>query len=251
MIRPERRAVPRGNVSGGSKRRLPIRLRIGAQIAILPHFVSSNWRKVSGKCPRRSGRRPGQQSVPVFLLARLAVSLFVPRRRKGGNALRSAPPLSLMTDWLLENGPKQLEALFRAIVYQPCAPILIADNDGNSRDASPGASKLLGLAAGKNYRAPTGRFYAARIQAPVSQLWRNFLEEGAEAGVRPLVAAEGVVHDIAHAFRHVLVLPDKMAAESEIPSWVQDYALYLLDPKDVSPPGIQAPRVSTITQPIR
>ena len=31
--------------------------------------------------------------------------------------------------WLTENGPKELEGLFRAIVYHPAAPILIADND--------------------------------------------------------------------------------------------------------------------------
>ena len=47
--------------------------------------------------------------------------------------------------WLLENGPKELELLFRAIVYHPSAPILIADNERNYRDASAGAGKLLGL----------------------------------------------------------------------------------------------------------
>jgi PAS domain-containing protein len=49
------------------------------------------------------------------------------------------------TCWLIENGPKELELLFRAIVYHPAAPILIADNDRNYREASVGAGKLLGL----------------------------------------------------------------------------------------------------------
>ena len=49
------------------------------------------------------------------------------------------------TRWLLENGPRQLELLFRTVVYQPSAPILITDDDGNSRDASVGLGKLLGL----------------------------------------------------------------------------------------------------------
>ena len=31
--------------------------------------------------------------------------------------------------WLVENGPRELEALLRAIVYHPSAPVLIADND--------------------------------------------------------------------------------------------------------------------------
>ena len=47
--------------------------------------------------------------------------------------------------WLRDNGPKELELLFRAIVYHPAVPILIADNDRNYRDASAGAGKLLGL----------------------------------------------------------------------------------------------------------
>jgi hypothetical protein len=30
-------------------------------------------------------------------------------------------------DWLLDHGPRELELLFRAIVFHPSAPILIAD----------------------------------------------------------------------------------------------------------------------------
>ena len=47
--------------------------------------------------------------------------------------------------WLVENGPRELELLFRAIVFHPSAPILIADNDRHYPDASVGAEKLLGL----------------------------------------------------------------------------------------------------------
>ncbi len=46
---------------------------------------------------------------------------------------------------LLESGSKQLELLFRAVVYQPAEPILVADNDRNYRDVSCGAGKLFGL----------------------------------------------------------------------------------------------------------
>jgi formate hydrogenlyase transcriptional activator len=49
------------------------------------------------------------------------------------------------TRWLAENGPKELELLFRAIVFHPSAPILLADDDRRYREASVGASKLLGL----------------------------------------------------------------------------------------------------------
>ena len=57
----------------------------------------------------------------------------------------SAGSQSPATRWLVENGPRELELLFRAIVYHPSAPILIADNDRNYRDASAGAGKLLGF----------------------------------------------------------------------------------------------------------
>ena len=47
-----------------------------------------------------------------------------------------------VTSWLTENGPKELELLFRAIVFHPSAPILLADNERRYREASVGASKL-------------------------------------------------------------------------------------------------------------
>jgi hypothetical protein len=36
--------------------------------------------------------------------------------------------------WLLENGPRELESLFRAIVCNSSGPILIADNERNCLD---------------------------------------------------------------------------------------------------------------------
>jgi PAS domain S-box-containing protein len=49
------------------------------------------------------------------------------------------------TGWLAKNGPKELELLFRAIVFQPSAPILLADDERRYLEASVGAAKLLGL----------------------------------------------------------------------------------------------------------
>jgi len=58
--------------------------------------------------------------------------------------LNSTASLPQSARWLAENGPKELERLFRAIVFHPCAPILLADDDGHYQEATSGATKLLG-----------------------------------------------------------------------------------------------------------
>jgi formate hydrogenlyase transcriptional activator len=147
--------------------------------------------------------------------------------------------------WLAEHGPKELELLFRAIVYHPSAPILIADNDGNYRDASVGAGKLLGLPREKIIGRQIDDFAPPSFKPQVSQLWRAFLEHGEQQGTLRLVGPDGTPLEVEYVakgnvlpVRHVLALRDKTApAESpdgspdRIPSWVQDYALYLLDPE--------------------
>ena len=145
--------------------------------------------------------------------------------------------------WLVENGPKELELLFRAIVYHPAAPILIADNDRNYRDASAGAGKLLGLPRNKIIGCRLDDFAAPSFRPQISQLWRAFLEQGEQAGTLQLVTPDGNLREVEYTakgnvlpVRHVVVLRDKTApAETEpaekgrTPSWVQDYALFLLD----------------------
>ena len=76
------------------------------------------------------------------------------RERGEGEGLRSG--VSQQSSWLLKNGPRELELLFRAIAYHPSAPILILDNERNYCDASTGAGKLLGSSRDKNNRPENG-----------------------------------------------------------------------------------------------
>jgi formate hydrogenlyase transcriptional activator len=141
--------------------------------------------------------------------------------------------------WLVENGPKELELLFRAIIYHPATPILIADNDRNYREASAGAGKLLGLPRAKIIGRQMDDFAPPAFRPKVSQLWQSFLERGEQVGTLRLVGSDGAQREVEYTakgnvlpVRHVLVLRDKsepVEAESAPPSWVQDYALYLLD----------------------
>jgi len=153
--------------------------------------------------------------------------------------------------WLRENGPRELESLFRAVVCYPAAPVLIADNDREHRDASAGAGKLLGFTRDKIIGRKLDDFADPGFKPGISQLWRAFLEQGEQKGTLRLVDADRNPRDVEYTakanvlpVRHVIVLRDKAlrdkvgpaaieglvdAGEDQIPSWVQDYALFLAD----------------------
>jgi formate hydrogenlyase transcriptional activator len=155
-----------------------------------------------------------------------------------------------VTRWLAENGPKELDLLFRAIVYHPSAPILLADNDRRYLEASVGASKLLGLPREKIIGRSLDDFAEPSFKPVISERWRSFLEEGEQEGTLRLVGPDGSSRDVEYSakgnvlpVRHLLVLRDKTtkraiggpvemdkdSSKSSLPAWVQDYALFLLD----------------------
>lgn len=148
--------------------------------------------------------------------------------------------------WLVENGPRELELLFRAIVYHPSSPILIADNDGRYRDASTGAGKLLGLSRQEIIGRSLGDFVEPSFKPVVSHLWQELLKKGEQEGTLQLIGPDGGPREVEITakkdvlpVRHLLVLRDKTPLKEseglsglalrEIPAWVQDYALFLLN----------------------
>jgi formate hydrogenlyase transcriptional activator len=144
----------------------------------------------------------------------------------------ASPPAA--SRWLLENGPKELELLFQAIVFHPSAPILLADDDRQYREASVGASKLLGLPREKIIGRSLDDFAEPSFKPVISERWRTFLEEGEQDGTLELVGPDGSPRDVEYSakgnvlpVRHLLVLKDP--SKSSVPAWVQDYALFLLD----------------------
>jgi formate hydrogenlyase transcriptional activator len=175
---------------------------------------------------------------------------FLDRRGKEKGVMTSTASQPQANGWLKEHGPKELESLFRAIVFHPSAPILIADNNRQYQEASIGASKLLGLPREKIIGRSLDDFAPPEIQPLISERWQAFLDEGEQQGTLQLLDPEGKPRDVEYTakgnvlpVRHLLVLRDKAAgaqgggpatvdkdlSRSIIPSWVQDYALFLLD----------------------
>src|SRR6266853_953684 len=119
--------------------------------------------------------------------------------------------------WLMEHGPRELEMLLRAIVFQPSEPILLADNDRLYREASVGATRLLGFPREKVIGRSLDDFAEPGFRPAISERWDAFLKEGEQEGTLTLASAEGPreVEYLAKGnvlpVRHVLVLRDKTA----------------------------------------
>jgi formate hydrogenlyase transcriptional activator len=127
--------------------------------------------------------------------------------------------------------------MFRAIVFYPSAPILLTDDNRQPLEVSVGVSKLLGLPREKIIGRRLDDFTIPEFKPVISERWSAFLEQGQQRGTIPLVDAHGTPREVEYIAkenvlpaRHVLVLSDR-APKSSVPNWVQDYALFLLDPE--------------------
>ncbi len=156
-------------------------------------------------------------------------------------ASRPEPP-SLLSPWLAENGPRELQSLFRAVVFHPSSPILIADDDRNYQEASVGASEFLGLRREKIIGQRLDDFLAPSNSPVLLERWQQFLKDGDQIGTLQFLRPDGSCQEVEYRargnvlpVRHLLVLKNKPAssdgkvASEETANWAQDYALCLLD----------------------
>jgi PAS domain S-box-containing protein len=148
--------------------------------------------------------------------------------------------LQEQTDWLVENGLRELESLFRAVLYHPSEPILIADSDRHCLDANSGAGRLLGLSRDQIIGRRIDDFAEASFRPRIEQLWRAFMEQQEQEGTFQLVGPDGNVREVDYTAKgnilpvhHLFVLRDKARKKIDddpASSWVKDYAFFLLDP---------------------
>lgn len=137
-----------------------------------------------------------------------------------------------VSPWLAENGPAAIELLFRAIVFHPSSPILIADDDRNYRDASIGASRFLGVGREKLIGRRVDDFAGSAENPTLAEQWVEFLQEGQKAGTLQLVTADGTTRNVEYKaksnvlpIRHLLLMREEGAEQA----WTEDFALFLLD----------------------
>jgi len=152
-----------------------------------------------------------------------------------------SPGVQKQPGWLAANGLKELELLFRAVLYHPSQAILIADNDRNYLDANAGAGRLLGLSRDQIIGRKCEDFAEAAFRTRVEQLWREFLAQGEQEGSFPLLGQDENVRDVAYTAKgnilpgqHLVVLQEKASKtpeEDAVSSCVKDYAFFLLDPE--------------------
>jgi len=145
--------------------------------------------------------------------------------------MSTAVGLKLDNKWLEIYGPKELEQLIRAVIFHPSVPVLVTDEAGQFREASAGVARILGVPREKLLGQRITGAIAPVIQPELSHLWKKFLSNGDQEGTFSLAQQTGDHRDLDFSAR-ANVLPSRHVlafGEGGIPSWVQDYALCILD----------------------
>ena len=136
-----------------------------------------------------------------------------------------------------EHGPRELQLLLRAIVFHPSAPLLVTDDRGTTVDASVGAARLLGIPRDRLVGVNLDELIPPPFRPEISELYRSLQDQGERQGSMRVLGADAIPREVAYSAKagvlplhHIVALGDVAKGFDPIPSWVKDYALFLLEP---------------------
>src|ERR1700680_599142 len=110
--------------------------------------------------------------------------------------MTSAASAQQAASWIVRDGLRELELLFKAVLSHPSEPFLMADDDRHCLDASSAAGKLLGLSKDKIIGRRIDDLLNPSFQSHMAQRWRTFLEQGEQDGAFPLDGSNGNVREV-------------------------------------------------------
>jgi PAS domain S-box-containing protein len=171
-------------------------------------------------------------------------ALQVCRAQKEVPMSYSAPEQAPRT-WLQQNGPVQLELLFRSVAFRPTTRLLLVDDERTCQKASAGSGRIVGVAPAAIPLLKIDDLVADEFLPQLEERWRAFLTDGEQEGVLPFERTDGTRRQIGYTARkhvlpglHLITLcewkedsdsPD--FARASIGCHVVDSALLLLEPE--------------------
>ena len=125
------------------------------------------------------------------------------------------------------------------MILRHATPLVVADNNRRSCNASSAVETLLGVSSVKVVDRPLDDFVESSFKPRLKALWQTVLEKGEKAGTLPLIGEDGSARMVEFEAkgnvlpaRHVVILCDQgfSAGKAGRPSTaVRDFALFLLD----------------------
>jgi formate hydrogenlyase transcriptional activator len=125
------------------------------------------------------------------------------------------------------------------VILRHATPLVVADNNRRSCNASSAVETLLGVSSVKVVDRPLDDFVESSFKPRLKALWQTVLEKGEKAGTLPLIGEDGSARMVEFEAkgnvlpaRHVVILRDQgfSAGKAGRPSTaVRDFALFLLD----------------------
>lgn len=122
------------------------------------------------------------------------------------------------------------------MVHRQATPLLVTDDNRTNREASSGVDGLLGIPPAEIVGRTLDEFVEPRLRPKLEELWQTALQAGESAATLPIIGSpdgprtvELKAKSSILPARHLLTMRGR--EDTQLPAWVQDYALFLLDPE--------------------